>query len=81
MSSYFAEAPKGNLIMLAAQSRLPGTRMNSTSSAASTVAVTANTIRARFASSLRTYGSRTREKLNGVYSLRPIRASTGSREY
>lgn len=55
--------------------------MNSTSSAASTRIVTARTIMARLASSFRTYGSRTREKLKGVYSLKPMSASTGSREY
>lgn len=44
-------------------------------------AVTARTMSARFASSFRTYGSRTREKLKGVYSLRPISARTGSSEY
>jgi hypothetical protein len=39
------------------------------------------TMIARRTRSFRTYGSRTREKLNRVYSLKPIRASMGSREY
>lgn len=45
------------------------------------MAVTARTMMARLARSFRTYGSRMREKLNGVYSLRPMSARMGSREY
>lgn len=55
--------------------------MNRTHKATSTTRVTARTMRALRIRSFLTYGSRTREKLKGVYSLNPIRASTGSREY
>ncbi len=62
-------------------SRLPGTKMKSAQRAASTRMVTTVTTTARRTSSLRMYGSRTRENLNGVYSLSPMKASTGSSEY
>lgn len=55
--------------------------MKSRQRAASTRTVTARTIMARLASNLRTYGSRMREKLKGVYSLKPMSAMIGSREY
>ena len=43
--------------------------------------VTASTMMARCVRSFRTYGSRIREKLKGVYSLYPTRARMGSSEY
>lgn len=72
--------PRG-VSLTASQSRLPGTRTKRTHSAASTSTVTASTMMARLARSFRTYGSRTREKLKGVYSLNPARARMGSSEY
>ncbi len=62
-------------------SRLPGTKTKSAQRAASIRIVTTVTTTARRTSSLRMYGSRTRENLNGVYSLSPMKASTGSSEY
>jgi hypothetical protein len=55
--------------------------MNRTQRAASTNKVTPRTITERLTRSLRTYGSRMREKLNGVYSVKPASASRGSNAY
>jgi len=55
--------------------------MKRTQRAASMSSVTASTMMARCVRSFRTYGSRIREKLKGVYSLYPTRARMGSSEY
>lgn len=62
-------------------SLFPGTRINRTQMAASIRSVQARTIRERLTSSFRTYVSRMREKLKGVYSVKPSKAIMGSRAY
>jgi hypothetical protein len=62
-------------------SRFPGTKMNIMTSGTATASVAAKTMMVRLLSNFRTKGSRIRDHVMNVYSLKPRRAIAGSSSY